>query len=231
MKNNILSFLSIAIIVSAISCNRPSTQMIVEDESLPFNIDCSQYSHTPKQGTDSRIGTITCDDITLNYDYGKYSFAGPSTHYENFVKSFYAVRYSQFFEAILVQEKVREILKDSVQIISAEKGRIQDKKYIVDCKECDATATLIFNKIEYYYGFIMNKKLEKEHFSYSISIEDTDQEYYKKTYYNVADGSQGILIAPTGNPAKNRKKNKLSVTSWDTQSDRLKRKLKSISLR
>ena len=226
MLNRIIIFGLIAVIVS--SCNR-KIQVQQEIENIPFNIKCEKYIHQPGIGIDSEIGTVVCDDISLTYDYGLFSNSKPESMLESFSKSFYAYHYSNFFDAIFIEEKLREVFKDSVHIAKVVKS-IVDERYIVNCDKCNATAYLIFNDTPFLYPFMANDKAVENHLIFDISTVAEDN-YYKKMYLSKDGHSSGVYIAPLGNPRKNRGDKKLSVTTTHLPSVQLKGILRSIELK
>ena len=227
--NKLILVISLTLSFAWISCNRTNSTLI-EDDSLPFTIECKSYLHTLGDGIDSQIGTLICDDMIFNYEYGRYSSDKPITLYESFRKSFYAYHYSKFFDAIFIDEQVRDVLLDSVTIrkVTTEK---QSGKYIVDCPDCNATAILTFNNREFLYGFSQSPKLIESQSNYDTKVEATDQQYYKKTYSKLNSDKHGVYLAPTGNPRKNRRKNKLNITTHAKSNQNLIQILKSIRLK
>ena len=224
--NRIILFGWILIIIS--SCNRNvKVQNGLDD--IPFIINCDMLIHQPEEGIDSKIGTIICDDISLSYDYGLYCNSKPESMIESFSKSFYAYHYSKFFDAIFLDEKLRETFKDSVQITKVIKEMVDDK-YIINCNECNATAYLVFNDITFLYPFIMNDKIVNNHRIFDISHTRLN-DYYKKTYLTKEDLTSGVYIAPLGKPTKNRMKMKLNVTTTQLPSPLLIEILESIELK
>ena len=153
MMNRIVLFALILIISS--SCNR-KIQRGIGLEEIPFKINCDKLTHLRGEGIDSQIGTIVCDDIMLSYDYGLYSNSIPESMIESFSKSFYAYHHSKFFDAIFIDKRMIETFKDSVQIMKVD-NQIVDEKYILNCKDCNATAYLKFNDITFLYPFIVNE--------------------------------------------------------------------------
>ena len=226
MINRILFFSFILVIIS--SCNR-NVEVQNRLEDIPFIVNCDRLIHQPGEGTDSKIGTIICDDISLSYDFGLYSNSKPESMIESFSKSFYAYHYSKFFDAIFIDEKMREAFKDSVQITKVVK-EIVDEKYIVNCNDCNATVYLKFNDITFLYPFIVNDKVVKNHMMFDISHKEFN-DFYKKTYLTKEDLSSGVYIAPLGKPSKNRKKKKLSVTTTHLPNPLLQKILESIELK
>lgn len=226
MMNRIILFGWILIIAS--SCNRNvKVQNGLDD--IPFIINCDKLIHQPEKGIDSKIGTIICDNISLSYDYGLNSNSKPESMIESFSKSFYAYHYSKFFDAIFLDEKLRETFKDSVQITKVIK-EIVDNKYIINCNECNATAYLIFNDITFLYPIIINEKIVNNYRIFDISHKRLNG-YYKKTYLTKEDLTSGVYIAPLGKPTKNRKKMKLSVTTTQLPSPLLIEILESIEMK
>lgn len=213
-----------------IACNR-SHKLESNMDSIPFTIVCHNLIHKPLAGVDSQIGTIICDGIVLSYDYGLYSNNGPLTLDESFEKSFYAYHYSKFFDAIFIDEKLRESFKDSVKIIKVEEGISKDK-YIVNCRNCNATAHLLFNETIFYYPFTFNKDNASNRTKYEIVFERMSG-YFKKTYMSKQLGSSGIYIAPLGNPRRNRRSRskQLSVTTSHNPDTNLNNIFASIQLK
>ena len=224
--NRIVLFALVLIISS--SCNRKIQQGNGLEE-IPFKINCDKLTHLIGDGIDSQIGTIICDDISLSYDYGFYSNSEPESMTESFSKSFYAYYSSKFFDAIFFDNRMREIFKDSVQIMKVD-NQIVDEKYIINCKDCNATAYLKFNDITFLYPFIVNDKVVMNQRKFDIDriiISD----YYKKIYISKEGKSSGVFIAPLGKPIKNRKKNKLSVFTTHLPTSRLKKIFESIDFK
>ncbi|MBK9737862.1 MAG: hypothetical protein IPO92_24170 [Saprospiraceae bacterium] len=48
------------------------------------------------QGIDSQVGTVSCGDVSLNYDYGRFSYPGPITLEEDFINGFKGVFHVKF---------------------------------------------------------------------------------------------------------------------------------------
>jgi len=224
--NRIVLFALILIISS--SCSRKIQHGNGLGE-IPFIINCDKLIHLSGDGIDLKIGTIICDDISLSYDYGLFSNSKPESMIESFSKSFYAYHYSRFFDAIFIDEKLREAFKDSVQIEKVD-NEIVDEKYIINCNDCNATAYLIFNDITFLYPFIVNDKVVMNQRKFDID-RTVISDYYKKIYITKEDQYSGVYIAPLGKPTKNRKKRKLSVTTTHLPSLRLKKIFKSIELK
>ncbi len=212
------------------SCSRKLNSNTENETTLPFNINCQKIKHIVGEGIDSQVGTIICDGYELQYDYGRYSNAKPLSLHESFSKQFYAFHYSKFFESIYVEEKVREILRDSISILNVSHKRY-DEKYIVDCKPCIATAKLLFTENEFLYAFNPNEEILKNESRYNFSIEDLDKAYYKKMYTSKQGNVHGVYFAPNGNTVKSRLKNKLSLTIDTTMSNTLREILRSIELK
>lgn len=229
MKNNTL-IVSSFIILCFSSCSRKLNDESKMNSVLPFHIECETSQHIPQSGMDSEIGTLICDNYTFQYDYGRYSNSQPISLYESFSKKFYAFHYSKFFEAIFVEEKVREVLKDSITILEVDNQRLEGK-YIVDCTNCNATAKLSFADNTFLYAFNPSTKVIDNEIDYSINIEELVNGYYKKTFISKNENIQGVYIAPTGNFAKSRMKNRLSITCKEEKSDQLKTILNSIYLK
>lgn len=211
------------------SCHRNSQADHDEIVEIPFIVNCNELEHTPGKGIDSVIGTIVCDEISLSYDFGIHSKSNPKSMIEYFSNSFYAYHYSKFFDAIFLDDKLREAFKDSVQISSVEKV-IRDDKYIVECNDCDATAYLIFNGITFLYPFVMNENVIRNHTLYDINISEKG-DFYKKTYLSKNDLSSGLYIGPLGNPRLNRNKKRLSITTEHNPTKKLLAILESIQLK
>lgn len=212
------------------SCNRNTLKTQEKVSPLPFNIDCRNFEHTTGFGIDSQIGTVDCDGYIFNYEYGRYSSNRPISLCESFSKKFYSYYYSKFFEAIYVEEKVHDVLKDSIVIVEVVNKRF-DKKYIVDCKPCMATAKLLFADKEFLFAFNPNEEILKNENSYNFSIVGIDKTYYKKTYISKEENMHGVYFAPNSNSSKSRLKNKLSVTIDTTLSNTLEQILMSIKLK
>lgn len=210
------------------SCSR-NIEMEKEVIEVPFLINCDKVIHQPGQGVDSKIGTIICDDISFTYDYGLYSNSNPQSMMESFSKSFYAYHYSKFFEAILVDEKLWESFKDSVDIVEVV-NEIIDQKYIVNCKDCNATAYLIFNDNTFLYPFILNERIANNHKLFDLTYIRIG-DFYKKIYLTNKELSSGVFIGPLGNPRKNRRNKKLNVTTNHRPDAKLKEILESIKLK
>ena len=226
MRSRLFLFGVILILIS--SCNR-NLNVQKSLEEIPFTIDCNSLTHQAGQGSDSKIGTIVCDEISLSYDYGLYSNSKPESMIESFSKSFYAYHYSKFFDAIYMDERMREILKDSVQIVEVTNDII-DEKYIANCNECNSTAYLIFNNTTYFYPFILNDNIVENYMMFDFEHIELDQ-FYKKIYLSKEGRSSGVFIAPLGKPRKNRSVKKLSVVTNDHPSTELKKILESIELK
>lgn len=224
---NRLMFFGI-VLIAFFSCNR-KVQLNNKVEDIPFVINCEELIHLPGKGMDSKIGTIVCDDVTLTYDYGRHSNSKPESMIESFSKSFYAYHYSKFFDAVLVEEKLRNVFVDSVQIINVKKI-VLDEKYIVNCNDCNATAFLKFNDIVFLYPFKLNDEVAKNHMLFDISHMQLEN-YYKKIYISKETQSSGVYIAPLGNPRKSRKLNRLSIATSQTSNAHVAAILASVRLK
>ncbi len=226
MRNKIILLSVVLIIIT--SCNR-KVKIPQDLSGIPFTINCDRLSHQPLQGLDSQVGTIICDGISLSYDYGNYSSNRPLSMIESFAQSFYAYHYSRFFDAIYIEEKLRETFKDSVTISKVER-KMLNEKYIVNCDQCNATAHLIFNDISFLYPFTVNERIAKNQMMFDIKyVEKGDS--YKKTYLTRHDSISGLYIGPLGDPRKNRRSQKLSILTQELPSNKLKEILESIELK
>ena len=224
--NRIVLFALVLIISS--SCNR-KIQRGNGLEEIPFKINCDKLTHLIGDGVDSQIGTIVCDDIIFSYDYGLYSNSKPESMIESFSKSFYAYHHSKFFDAIFIDKRMIETFKDSVQIMKVD-NQIVDEKYIINCKDCNATAYLKFNDITFLYPFIVNDKVVMNQRKFDID-RTIISDYYKKVYISKEGKCSGVFIAPLGKPTRNRKKNKLSVSTTHLPTSRLKKIFESIDFK
>lgn len=230
LKNSAFFIFIFLTLILILSCNKSLKHAVTKGSSLPFYIKCEHLEHSPGNGIDSQVGTIKCDEYTLQYDYGRYSNSKPLSLYESFSKKFYAFHYSKFFEAIYVEEKLREPLKDSISIIEVVNQRY-DGRYIVDCTDCTGSAKISFAKNEFLYAFNPNKSVLENEKNYTLEVEKVEKGYYKKTYYSHNDDSHGVYLAPVGNFAKSRMKDKLSVSVDTAITDKLQQILHSIQLK
>jgi len=227
MRNN-LTWLGLLIGIISLGCNRNTVEHD-DKKRLPFEISCIDYaSILDDDGADSEIGTVFCDGIKLQYDYGRYSNDTPISIFESFQKQFYAYHYSNFFEAIYLEEKLRDVLKDSIAILSAIEGKI-DGRYILECEVCDGTATLSFNDTEFLFPFNTNDVARGNHEKYKITIENLPNQMYKKTY--ISKQKSGILIAPKGSRSNSRGRARLSINTSTDETVEVEKILSSISLK
>ena len=107
MKFSLLILLSIALAVS--SCKSSKQMPEIFDTpllSLPTNSDCKD---SPGQGIDSFVGTISCNDITISYDYGLYGNRGPSVPTEKIRPTFDTYHHIKFFDSLLIDKRVHPI--------------------------------------------------------------------------------------------------------------------------
>lgn len=212
------------------SCSKKINEIVKSDTALPFYIECESIQHTPKSGIDSKVGMLTCDNYTFQYDYGRYSSMQPISLFESFTKKFYAYHYSKFFEAIYVEEKLREPLKDSITILEVVNRRFEGK-YIVDCTDCMATAKLSFADNVFLYAFNPSPKAIENENDFAIQIDFDENDYYKKTFISNKENIHGVYIAPSGNFNKSRMKNKLVISTEGKISDPLQSILNSIHIK
>lgn len=222
----------ILLLISCLSCSKKNTDAInSQSTDLPFIIDCKTLSHEVGNGLDSQVGTLTCDNFTFNYDYGRFSYAGPNTLQETFTKSFYSVYYSAFFDAVYLEEKLKESFKDSVKIVETF-PELLGEKMIIPCNNCNATAKLKFKDSEFYYPFVTTMNSDTPDGYQLAETSSISNNKYKKIYTSThPEKLSGIYIGYNNNPRKTSNLNKLSVTTEDLPSKELIEILRSIKMK
>lgn len=77
MNRVLIYFIIILTIFVVCSCSKKTSTLncsiSADMEELPFIINCNSLQHESSQGTDSKLGTLICDDIMFTYDLGSYS--------------------------------------------------------------------------------------------------------------------------------------------------------------
>lgn len=105
---------------------------------------------------DSQVGKITCEEVVLSYNYGKYGPKGPMTAVESFEQSFKNYHYSKFLELTHIDPKLYKIFKDSATIVSILPAAEVTKETLFECGTCNAVATIDFLGERWYYPTTVN---------------------------------------------------------------------------
>ena len=158
------------------------------------------------QGIDSQLGTVSCGNVLLNYDYGRFSYPGPITLEEDFANGFRGIFYVKFFDLIHIDQKVHRLFLDSVKVLDIRRPKPEDK-LLFPCPNCNAIATVSFRNRIYQYPYTNNKSLWTMS-DYEVTV-DTILGYKRKLYMATNDSlPSGLFLSPVINP---RQANKLSV--------------------
>ncbi len=181
---------------------------------------------TKDQGIDAEIGTIICDSIVLNYEYGRYSNPGPLTEIEKFKMAFRGKYHSVFFEKIYIDTKLYKQYMDSVQVMTVTKLQSHNKTLLFDCSVCNQVATLKFRKATYRFPFYNDQSItERTNFKMYI---DTVGNYHRKIYLSQNGASSGLYLSPLENAKQG---NKLSIqTESKGKQDYIFKLLQSVRL-
>lgn len=159
--------------------------------------------YTPNAGIDSKTGRLTTAKMTLDVDFGQYSYTGPETLKEYMWKTFRSYHYMQFFEDRHIDKKVKKMFRDSVSFESFE---IITQGSSKNCKSCNFRMNLKFKDYTYPFDINIQNDLANELNANYIQI-DTVQGMIVRTYFNSA-----IAGAYISKENGSKTDNKLSLT-------------------
>ena len=159
---------------------------------------------------DSRIGSIDCDGISFNYDYGKFSYPGPLTAIEDFRRTFDNYYHKKFFEYRMIDPKVYNIFLDSVEVLDVRKKEADDIGFF-ECKTCNGIAEFTFRGETYHYPFTAaENQIVKE----GLTVDFVEKGNMKYKIYKEMDALPGLYASPIRNRFKTE--NTLSLTIKET---------------
>lgn len=182
-----------AAIINIVACS-PKTYntLSYSDDSIPFTIDCESFKVSPFDTTaTSLMGYVHCDELQLVYDQDSYGYTGPKSNLEEFRRSYKAAQYSRVLSALKIDEKLFDLMKDSVTIINAYVGKPKQKA-INECENCNMTAELDFqgNRIFYQY---QAKSIDET--GYEIISKEINGDDYRWYFAEPKDVPSGLSIS------------------------------------
>lgn len=175
---------------------------------------------------DSQIGTIDCNDISFSYDYGKFSYSGPLTPKEEFLRTFDTYHHIKFFENRMIDPKVYKIFLDSVQAVDVRRKKDTDK-LLFQCDPCNTIAELTFLGETYFYPLTLSED-QMDMKGYSCSFEERGAYIYK--YFQVDNELPGLYITPKKNRYKTKNTLSLMVTNSSLSTEKIYDILQSVYL-
>ncbi len=178
-------------------------------------------------GMDTKVGSVQCGEIVFDYDFGKYSFSGPVTPEEGFMRAFNANYYARFFEIIHIEAKLNRLFRDSVALVIV-RDKSKTDNLLFECMACDKVAKVKFRGRSYLYPYVSQNQ-DTHSSAYQIST-DTMSGFIRKIFISKVDSlPSGLYLRQNINE---RTGNKLSlITKSRVDSKALTDIFKSIVLK
>ncbi|MDF1696456.1 MAG: hypothetical protein P1U56_11510 [Saprospiraceae bacterium] len=221
--NQGLLFIIIGLAIYSCKSNKSMQDSGFKNDFMGISaLSCSEEINP--NAIDSKVGTINCTDITMVYDYGKFSNAGPLTPIEEFTRSFDTYHHIKFFEDRMIDPKVYKIFLDSVEINTV-RLKTQEDKLMFPCTPCNTTAELTFMGETYLFPTTLSESQLNMN-GYTTSFEENDGFIYK--YYQEDNQLPGLYISPKNNRYKNKNTLSLTVTQSTLPMERIDEVLKSV---
>ena len=175
---------------------------------------------------DSRIGSIDCNEISFNYDYGKFSYPGPLTAIEDFRRTFDNYYHKKFFEYRMIDPKIYNIFLDSVKVLEVRKKDEKDVGFF-ECKPCNGIAEFTFRGETYLYPFTAaENQIVKE----GLTVDFVEKESIQYKFYKEKDALPGLYASPIRNRFKTENTLSLTIKETTLSEEEIQKILKNVTL-